>query len=136
MSAGAAPVSVPGVNLNAVMQGPAAPRTVAPAPAAPVSTSEVKAPSGGQIQQATLLYRKNPEYPKLAKQTGAKGQVKLVATIGKNGKVKGLRVVSGHPMLQTAAMDAVWQWVYKPTLLNGAPVETETEILINFLGDK
>jgi TonB family protein len=141
MSAGAAPASVPGVNLNAVMQGPAAPRPaapVAPAPAAPVSTSDVKTPlkSGGQIQQAALLYKKDPEYPKIAKQTGAKGQVKLMATIGKDGKVKGVKVLSGHPMLQNAAMDAVWQWVYKPTLLNGAPVETETEIVINFLGTR
>jgi protein TonB len=143
VSAGAVPSSIPGVNLNAVMQGPAAPRPlapVAPAPAAPVSTpaSEVKAPAkaGGQIQQATLLYKKDPEYPKMAKQTGAKGQVKLVATIGKNGKVKGVRVLSGHPMLQNAAMDAVLQWVYKPALLNGVPVETETEVVINFLGSR
>ena len=141
VSAGAAPSSVPGVNLNAVLQGPAAPRPAAPvaaAPPAPVSTSDVKAAgkSGGQIQSATLLYKKDPEYPKIAKQTGAKGQVRLAATIGKNGKVKGLKVISGHPMLQNAAMDAVWQWVYKPTMLNGAPVETETEIVINFLGAK
>jgi len=141
MSAGAAPASVPGVNLNAVMQGPAAPRPaapVAPAPAAPVAPLDVKVPakSGGLIQQATLVYKKDPEYPKIAKQTGARGQVKLAATIGKDGRVKGLKVLSGHPMLQTAAMDAVWQWRYKPTLLNGVPVETETEILINFLGAK
>jgi len=136
MSAGADTASIPGVNLNAVMQGPAAPRPVAPATAAPVSTSDVKAQSksGGQIQQATLLYRKDPEYPKIAKQTGAKGQVKLLATIGKDGKVKAVKALSGHPMLQNAAMDAVRQWVYKPTLLNGVPVETETEVLINFLG--
>jgi protein TonB len=141
MSAGAAPASVPGVNLNAVMQGPAAPRPaapVAPAPAASVSTPDVRAAakSGGQIQSATLIYKKDPEYPKMAKQTGARGQVKLAATIGKDGRVKGLKVISGHTMLQNAAMDAVWQWRYKPTLLNGAPVETETEIVINFLGAK
>lgn len=141
MSAGAAPASVPGVNLNAVMQGPAAPRPAAPvaaAPAAPDFTLDAKAAakSGSQIQSATLLYRKDPEYPKLAKQTGARGLVKLAATIGKDGKVKGVRVISGHPMLQNAAMDAVWQWRYKPTLLNGAAVETETEIVINFLGAK
>jgi protein TonB len=70
----------------------------------------------------------------MAKQTGARGQVKLAATIGKDGRVKGLKVLSGHPMLQNAAMDAVWQWVYRPTLLNGVAVETETEIVINFQG--
>jgi protein TonB len=142
MSAGGAvPASIPGVNLNAALQGPAAPRPaapVAPAPAAPVAPSDVQVPakSGGLIQQASLVYKKDPEYPKIAKQTGARGQVKLAATIGKDGKVKGLKVLSGHPMLQVAAMDAVWQWRYKPTLLNGVPVETETEIMINFLGAK
>jgi protein TonB len=50
--------------------------------------------------------------------------------------VKGVKVISGHPMLQAAAVEAVKQWVYKPTLLNGQPVETDTEIVLNFLGDK
>jgi TonB family protein len=137
MSASAAPASVPGVNLNAVMQGPAAPRPaapVAPAPAAPISAPDVRAPakSGGQIQPATLVYKKEPVYPKMASQNGVKGHVKLAATIGKDGRVKGLKVLSGHPMLQNAAMDAVWKWVYRPTLLNGVPVEAETEIVIDF----
>ncbi len=97
---------------------------------------EAKANSGGQIEPATLLFRKEPEYPKIAKQNGAKGEVKLVATIGTDGKVKSVRALSGHPMLQNAAKDAVRQWVYKPTLLNGSPVETETEIVFNFLGER
>jgi len=62
--------------------------------------------------------------------------VRLTATVGKDGKVKGVKVISGHPMLQAAAVEAVKQWVYKPTLLNGQPVETDTEIVLNFLGDK
>jgi protein TonB len=138
VSAGAAPTAVPGVNLNAVVQGPSAPRQAAPAPAVPTSTPEVNVQikSGGQIQQATLLYKKDPEYPKMARQAGAKGQVKLVAAIGTDGKVKTVKVLSGHPLLQKAAMDAVRQWVYRPTLLNGLPVETETEILVNFLGER
>jgi protein TonB len=138
--ASAAPTAIPGVNLNAGMQAPAAPQTPVPqAPAAPVTTQPVASPalkSGGQIQQAVLIFRKDPEYPKIAKQTGAKGQVKLIATIGKDGRVKSVKAVSGHPMLQNAAADAVRQWVYKPTLLNGAAVETETEILINFMGER
>jgi len=138
--AGAAPATIPGVNWNAGMQAPAAPQMPAPpAPAASVATQQAApaAPkSGGQIQQATLLYRKDPEYSKIAKQSGAKGQVKLVATIGKDGRVKGVKVVSGHPMLQNAAVDAVRQWIYKPTLLNGVPVETVTDVVINFMGER
>ena len=148
--AGQLPAAIPGMNLGGGVSAPAAPQAPAPpratAPAGPTTTTQstpqpiqsaaASSKSGGQIQQATLIYKKDPEYPKIAKQTGAKGQVKLVATIGKDGKVKAVRVLSGHPMLQNAASDAVKQWVYKPTLLNGAAVETETEIVVNFLGDK
>jgi len=151
--AGQVPAAIPGMNLGGGVSAPAAPQAPAPprpaapsAPAGPTTTTQTtpqpvqpaaaNSKSGGQIQQATLIYKKDPEYPKIAKQTGAKGQVKLVATIGKDGKVKAVRVLSGHPMLQNAASDAVKQWIYKPTLLNGAPVETETEIVVNFLGDR
>ena len=137
---GVAPTAVLGVNLSGGVQAPAAPQMPAPPPPAAPATTQQSAPavakSGGQIQQATLIYKRDPEYPKIAKQTGAKGQVKLIATIGTDGKVKAVKVVSGHPMLQNAALDAVRQWIYKPTLLNGAPVETETEILVNFLGER
>jgi protein TonB len=139
---GAVPTAIPGVNLNAGVQAPSAPQAPAPpkpaAPAPPVQATPQAATlkPGGQIQQATLIYKKDPEYPKIAKQTGAKGQVKLLATIGKDGRVKAVKVLSGHPMLTSAAVEAVRQWVYKPTMLNGAPVENETEIQINFMGDK
>jgi len=105
-----------------------------PTPTPQGNTSGAK--SGGQIQQAVLISKKDPEYPKLARQTGARGQVKLTATVGKDGHVKSVKVISGHPMLQAAAVDAVKQWVYKPTLLNGQAVETDTEIVLNFVGDR
>ena len=73
---------------------------------------------------------------KIAKQTGAKGLVTVAATIGKDGRIKAAKVISGHPMLANAARAAVLQWIYKPTLLNGQPVETETQIQLNFLGEK
>jgi len=128
--------AIPGVNLNSVGATPNAPvpPPVAPAPTPAASTAVAK--SGGQIQQAILISKKDPEYPKLARQTGARGAVKLTATVGKDGRVKSVRVISGHPMLQTAAIDAVKQWIYKPTLLNGQAVETETEIVLNFIGDR
>jgi protein TonB len=125
---------------------PVAPAPFSPAPAAPApppaattaasSTADSKPKSGGQIQQAVLIYRKDAEYPKIAKQTGAKGTVRLNATIGKDGNIKAVRVISGHPMLTGAATEAVKQWRYRPTLLNGQPVETDTEVLINFVGDR
>jgi len=130
-----ASAAVPGVNLNTITATPRPP--VAPAPPPPAAVEQKAAPkTGGQIQQAILVWKKDPEYPKLARQTGAKGAVKVAATVGKDGKVKSVRIISGHPMLQAAAREAVMQWVYRPTLLNGQPVETETEIVLNFLGDK
>ena len=62
--------------------------------------------------------------------------MRLTATVGKDGKVKAVKVLSGHPMLQAAAVEAVKQWLSKPTLLNGQPVETDTEIQLNFVGDR
>ena len=135
-SAGERPTTsaIPGVNMNALATGPAAPSPAA-TPAAS-SAADSKPRSGGQIQQAVLIYRKDAEYPKMAKQTGAKGVVKLNATIGTDGSIKKVTVVSGHPMLTGAAVDAVKQWRYRPTLLNGQPVEAETQVLVNFLGDR
>jgi len=83
-----------------------------------------------------LIRRKEPDYPRLARETGAKGVVELMATIGVDGKVKKVTVVRGHPMLVKAASDAVMQWLYKPTILNGVPVEAQTQVLINFMGDR
>jgi protein TonB len=130
---------IPGVNLGNLGATPSAP---GPAPAAPSSSSSSpgsdpkNVKQGGQIQQAVLIARKEPEYPKIAKQTGAKGMVTLSATIGKDGKLRNIKVVSGHPMLQNAAIEAVKQWIYRPTLLNGTPVETDTQIQLNFVGDR
>jgi protein TonB len=133
VSAGDRPTTsaIPGVNLNALAPAPAA-----PSPAPPANTTDSKPKSGGQIQQAVLIYRKDAEYPKIAKQTGAKGTVRLLATIGTDGSIKKVKVVSGHPMLTNAAAEAVKQWRYRPTLLNGQPVEAETEVLVNFVGDR
>ena len=128
--------AIPGVNSSVVAPAPIAPPT-APSAAAPAGTEGSSASkSGGQIQQAVLIYRKEAEYPKIAKQTGAKGMVTLNAKIGKDGLVKSVKVVSGHPMLVNAAAEAVRQWRYRPTLLNGQPVETDTQIFVNFIGER
>jgi len=124
------------LNMGNVAPPPPAPAPAAPAPAAARPADSKAAPQGGQIQQAQLLRRKEPEYPRMARETGAKGIVELTATIGPDGKVKKVTVVKGHPMLVKAATDAVMQWVYKPTILNGTPVESQTQVLINFTGDR
>ena len=80
-----------------------------------------------------MISRKDPAYPPLAKQSGAQGEVILTATIGVDGKVKDVKVVAGHPLLRNAAVAAVKQWVYKPTFLNGKPVESESRISLNFV---
>jgi len=73
-----------------------------------------------------------PVYPPLARQARIQGQVVLHAQINKDGVIEGLTLVSGHPMLAPAAIDAVKQWRYKPYLLNGEPVEVDTEVMVNF----
>jgi protein TonB len=110
------------------------PSTIAP-PAIAQPAPEKPAKLGGQIQQAQLVSRVDPVYPPFAKASGAKGVVELVATVGIDGKVKSVRVVRGHPLLQRAAIDAVMKWVYRPTLLNGAAVETQTQVYLNFVAD-
>jgi TonB family protein len=111
-------------------------RTVAPSmPAASASGSATPPATikvGANVQQNMLLSQQPPVYPLLAKQAGIQGVVKLSATIAKDGTMQHLEVISGHPLLITAAMEAVRQWVYKPTLLNGQPVEVQTEINVTF----
>ena len=74
-----------------------------------------------------------PAYPPIAIATRTQGAVVLAAVIDRNGTIEKLRVVSGRPMLLRAAIDAVSQWRYRPYLLNGEPVEVETQITVNFV---
>lgn len=124
--------SLPGANLGNIAPPPMPKQAPPPPPAAQQSPKN----AGGQISQAQLMFKRDPEYPKLAQQMGVRGTVELIATIGADGRVKGVKVVKGPGMLTKAAQDAVMQWVYKPTLLNGTPVENETHISINFSNDK
>jgi protein TonB len=96
----------------------------------------VAAPQRVRVSQGVtegLLTRKvQPAYPPLAKTARIQGDVVLNALISKNGNIENLRVMSGHPMLVTSALDAVKQWKYKPYILNGEPVEVETTITVKF----
>ena len=87
---------------------------------------------GGSVQQARLISQAKPVYPVAAKEARIQGVVKLDAVIAQSGTVRQLEVISGHPLLVPAALDAVKQWVYQGTLLNGNPVEVSTQIDINF----
>jgi protein TonB len=73
-----------------------------------------------------------PVYPPLARNARIQGQVVLQAVISKQGAIEDLKVVAGHPMLVSAAIDAVCQWRYRPYVLNNEPVEVETQITVNF----
>ena len=81
---------------------------------------------------AKLIHKVIPEYPALAKTARISGVVHLIGTIGKDGSIRNLQLVDGHPMLAHAALQAVKQWVYEPTLLNGQPVEVIAPIEVSF----
>jgi protein TonB len=87
---------------------------------------------GGNVQAANLIRKVQPVYPPLAKQARIQGTVRFTAIIGKDGTIQNLQLVTGHPLLVEAARSAVSQWQYKPTLLNGEPVEVVTQIDVNF----
>ncbi len=79
-----------------------------------------------------LIRKVQPEYPALARSARIQGAVVLQAVISKQGMIENLRVLTGHPMLVPAAIDAVRQWRYRPYILNGEPVEVETQVTVNF----
>ena len=74
-----------------------------------------------------------PTYPQLAQAARISGAVRLVAIISREGAIENLQVLSGHPMLAPAAVEAVRQWRYRPYELNGEPVEVETQVTVNFV---
>jgi periplasmic protein TonB len=84
------------------------------------------------VLAAQLISRVEPAYPFLAKETKTEGTVRLHAIISREGRIVALDVISGHPLLVMAALDAVRQWRYRPTLLNGEPIEVETSITVIF----
>lgn len=107
------------------------------AAAAPVKPEVVKPPEvpllvGGDVQAAKLIKKVVPMYPRPASEFRISGTVHLLGVIAKDGTIQRLQVLSGHPLLRKAAIDAVSQWVYRPTVLNGQPVEVEAPIDVIF----
>ena len=84
------------------------------------------------VMEGMLIHKVVPTYPAIAVETRLAGTVVLQATIARSGAIENLRVVSGPPMLQQSALNAVSQWRYRPYLLNGQPVEVETTINVQF----
>ena len=125
---GGVPGGVPGGQMGGVIGGIIS--------STPMAVPKVATPQRVRVSQGVsqgLLVRKvNPAYPPLARQARIQGTVILQAEISKTGDIQNLRLISGHPMLAPAAIEAVKQWKYKPYLLNGEPVEVETQVQVNF----
>lgn len=83
---------------------------------------------GAAEQAALLVFQPRPVWPEMAKEKGIDGVVRFTAVIGGEGELRNLTLVSGHPLLVQAAVDAVKQWRYRPTLVDGVPVEVMTQI--------
>jgi protein TonB len=125
---GGVPGGVPGGTMGGVLGGMLSSMPVAvPKVATP---QKVRVSQG--VTQGLLIHKVQPAYPPLARQARIQGSVVLQADISKNGTIENLHVISGHPMLTGAALEAVKQWRYKPYILNGEPVEVETQVTVNF----
>jgi TonB family protein len=100
-----------------------------------LSTAQIRAQrvrvSAG-VESGLLQTKIDPTYPPLARQARIQGTVVLKVIIGKTGDVQNVELVSGHPMLAPAAVEAVKQWKYRPYLLNGEPIEVDTQVQVNF----
>jgi protein TonB len=125
---GGVPGGVPGGSMGGVIGSVLSSTPVAvPKIATP---QRVRVSSG--VSSGLLIRKVSPNYPPLARQARIQGTVVLQAQISKDGSIQNLQLISGHPMLAPAAIEAVKQWKYKPYLLNGEPVEVETQVQVNF----
>jgi periplasmic protein TonB len=125
---GGVPGGVPGGQMGGVIGGIIS--------STPVAVPKVATPQRVRVSlgvsQGLLIKKVQPTYPPLARQARIQGKVLLQAEISKDGTIENLRLLSGHPMLAPAAIEAVKQWRYKPYMLNGEPVAVETQVEVNF----
>src|ERR1700722_5436839 len=131
---GGVPGGVPGPEVGGGIGGLliAAPLPAPPPPPADVPKPPARIRIGGNVQAALLIHEVEPQYPALARHAHVGGVVQLQAIIGRDGTVQNLVLVSGQPLLVQAAMAADKRGVYKPTYLNGVPVEVVTEVSVHF----
>lgn len=128
---------ISGPSFDGLLRGAAVAPTVPPQALVPDEKPKPASPSapirvGVGVQSAKLIFGPKPAYPPLAQYSRTQGTVKIQALIGRDGVIRNLKVVSGPALLIAAAIKAVQQWRYQPTLLNGEPVEVITEIDVNF----
>src|SRR5713226_9618612 len=124
---GGVPGGVPGGSMSGVMGGIIGNTPIA---VPKVALQRVRVSQG--VTAGLVIHKVQPLYPPLAKTARVQGTVQLAAIIGKDGTIQNLHVLSGHPLLTHAALDAVKQWRYKPYILNGEPVEVDTQITVIF----
>jgi protein TonB len=120
--------------LGGIMSGipSAAPPPPPPPPPVAKAAAVQRIKVGGNVQSAMIIRKTPPIYPQLAKSARVSGVVHLAAVIAKDGTIQELHSLGGPALLIQAAMDAVKTWIYKPTMLNGEPVQVETTIDVNF----
>lgn len=111
---------------------PAVPKTSTPGIGTDGLQKVLRIKQDGPVTATSLVKRIQPQYPEVAKAEGLAGTVRLNAIIDKEGKIKELRVISGRCSLARASIDAVRKWRYRPTLLNGEPVEVDTTVDVIF----
>jgi len=104
-------------------------RPIMPVPAPPPVVAPLRV---SHMNEGNLIRKVQPAYPPLARSARIQGVVELQAVISKQGAIENLKVLTGHPMLVSAAVEAVKQWRYQPYILNNEPVEVETQITVNF----
>lgn len=120
--------ATPGVH-NWVIDSIGNSAAVAPPPPKPVAHP----PRVSRMMEGNLVYKVQPVYPPMARSARIQGPVVLRAIISRSGAIENLQVLTGHPLLVKAAIDAVSQWRYRPYILNDEPVEVETQITVNFI---
>lgn len=132
-ASGGVPGGVPGGQMGGVLGGiisDANRKAAAPAPVAAQSKAPLRV--GGRVRAPRLISKVSPTYPPLARQTRLQGDVLLDAVIDTEGNVVQLQVVSGHPLLISAALEAVRQWKYEPTYLNDQVISVQLIVTVNF----
>ena len=132
---GGVPGGIPGGQLDGVIGGiisSSSSLAAVPSLSKPVVPTVQRMRVSPGVTKGLLIHRVEPSYPPLAQQAHIQGDVVLTAIIDKEGNVQHLQLVSGHPLLAPAAIEAVKQWRYKPFLLNGQPLEVETTVTVSF----
>jgi TonB family protein len=125
---GGVPGGVTGGVIGGILEGIKAPPPTRPS----VENTKAPVPVGGNVQPPRVLYRTVPEYPLLAQQAGIQGEVIISAVIDSHGNVVDMKVVSGPPLLYSAAMKALQEWKFEPTYLNGEAVAIKWNASVKF----